>query len=282
MKSIPLIAAITLVPVAVPTEVEAQQSPAEILTCEGCPEFVPVPPPPSSMRTISHVATTELTWKQYLAAYDDRACPIPRSDHGLSGSEGERALDPFVQQLRVDWPATLLGPEEVECYANWVSDRLNREVVVPTSDKWLWFARSGTDDIAFPWGNDPAGGAAAVGGWDSPNLTKLGGPYTRGPLTELSSHLDGVKVAQFPPTKWVLYDVLGNAWELTADISDPDPATDALQEGYFAGTKRVRIVGQNAWMTNWSSAGLEGSPNFARIINGRYSTVVAVRFVVLD
>lgn len=282
MRTTTLIAAISLVPLTVPAVAQTRQSQEVNLTCGGCPEFVSVPQPPNGMRKISHVAKTELTWRQYLAAYDDKACPIPRSDNGLNGSEGKRELDNFVEQLRLDWPATLLGPKEVECYASWVSERLNRQVVVPTSDEWLWFARSGEENIAFPWGDDPAAGNAAVGGWQSPHNMKFLGPYISGPFVELGRHLDGVEVAQFPPTKWGLYDVLGNAWELTADISEPEHTTDALSEGYFEGTKRVRIVGLNAWAMDWRSTTLEGKPNFARIINGRYSTEVAVRFVVLN
>lgn len=257
-----------------------------VLSCEGCPDFVEVPEPPSYLRQISHVATVELTWNQYLVSVDDEACAIPRTDFGLNGPEGKRELDAYVEFLRIDWPATRLGPAEVECYARWLSKRICRPVAVPTASEWLWFARSGRNDGAFPWGDEPREGAAAVGGFEAIGTHGHGGeirvPFASGPRAPISHYMDGVRVAQYPPTDWGLYDILGNSWELTSDITDPDPESDSLTSGYFAGSKRVRIMGQHAWVTDWETKSITGAPNFAWIINERYSTSVAVRFVLLD
>jgi len=239
------------------------------------------------LRRISHVASVELTWNQYLAAFDEDACPIPRSDHGIDGLGQRHELDANIDLFRIDWPATLLGPAEVDCYADWLSSKLGREVVVPTAEEWLWFARSGKENIRFPWGDDPDGGTAAIGGWeaarDDHREHEVQVPYVDWRRARrVNQHLGGVRVAQYPPTEWGLYDVFGNAWELTADVSEWTPPADAPQPNMFDGAKRVRILGQSHGLVRWQDASIEGNPNYAMMFDGRYSTSVAVRFVLLD
>lgn len=270
----------------IPAHAEPATALGDAVTCENCPTFVPVPAPPASMRRISHVANVELTWNQYLAAHDNGACPIPRSDNALHG-EPKRELDDHIELFRIDWPATKLGPAEIDCYADWLSERLGREVAIPTADEWLWFARSGREGIRFPWGDDPNGGAAAIGGMDAIRAGRrdheVRVPYADWPRARhVSRHLNAVKVGQYPPNDWGLYDVFGNAWELTADISDWTPPPDGPRPNPFAGSRQVRIVGESHGLADWEAASLEGGPNYVMIINGRYSASVAVRFVLLE
>ncbi len=46
--------------------------------CEGCPVFVKVPDAPEPLRRIRYVAKYPLTWRQYLVAVKEKACPVPR------------------------------------------------------------------------------------------------------------------------------------------------------------------------------------------------------------
>ncbi len=267
--------------------VQEAELPLQDIACTDCPTFVPVPNPPSSMRRISHVAAFELTWKEYLAAFDAEACPIPRTDNGLTGLNAKRELDAHIDLFRIDWPATLLGPEEIQCYADWLSEKMGRQVVVPTTEEWLWFARSGRDTGRFPWGDDPDAGSAAIGGLDAirsgAREHEIRVPYRTGPeVRYVNRHLSAVKVGQYPPTEWGLYDVLGNAWELTSDVSDWKPPENAPQPNMFAGAQRVRIVGQSHGLVEWRAADMAGAPNYAIIFDGRYSTGVAVRFVLVE
>lgn len=262
------------------------EPPERSSACVDCPAFVSVPNPPPSMRRISHVAAFELTWNEYLAAYDTGTCPIPRSDHDFTGLNPRRDLDAHIDLFRIDWPATLLGPEEIQCYADWLSDKIGRNVVVPTTEEWLWFARSGRKNGRFPWGDDPDGGSAAIGGLDAIKNGRreheIRVPYTNWPQARhVNRHLSAVKVGQYPPTEWGLYDVLGNEWELTSDVSDWTPSKNTPQPNMFAGAQQVRIVGQSHGLVEWRQADM-ASPNYVIMANGRYSTGVAVRFVLID
>lgn len=259
---------------------------ASALTCEGCPLFLPVPETPPTLRRISHVAETELTWNQYLAAVDDRACLLPRSDTAFS-RQPSRDFDGHEALFRIDWPITSLGLAEVECYASWLARRLGRAVVVPKSAEWLWLARSGQQGVRFPWGNDAAAGTAAIGGWKARQAgmfaDKAIAPYPDwGRGRYVHRHIPTMRVKQFSPTAWGLYDVLGNGWELTADVSDWQPAARPEGARPYPGAKRVRIVGQGWSVEDWQKQGLEGGPNYAIVHGGRYSTAVAVRYVVLN
>ncbi|WP_374405373.1 SUMF1/EgtB/PvdO family nonheme iron enzyme [Pelagerythrobacter sp.] len=262
-------------------EVEA---PEPNIACADCPTFISVPNPPPAMRRISHVAAFELTWNEYLAAYDAGACPIPRSDHGFSE---RRELDAHIDLFRIDWPATLLGPEEVECYADWLSDKIGRTVAIPTTQEWLWFARSGRATGRFPWGDNPDAGSAAIGGLsaiqDGTRDHEVRVPYlTWSQARHVNRYLSAVKVGQYPPTEWGLFDVFGNAWELTSDVSNRTAPENAPQPNMFAGAKRVRIVGQSHGLVEWRQADMAGNPNYAMIFDGRYSTGVAVRFILIE
>lgn len=50
---------------------------AELSVCEDCPVFVKVAAAPAPLRPIRYVSKFELTWNNYLAAYDGGACTIP-------------------------------------------------------------------------------------------------------------------------------------------------------------------------------------------------------------
>ena len=257
------------------------------IACADCPTFVSVPSPPPSMRRITHVAAFELTWNEYLEAYDAGICPIPRTDNGLTGRGAERELDAHIELFRIDWPATLLGPGEVQCYAEWLSDKIGRTVVVPTTEEWLWFARSGRETGRFPWGDDPDAGSAAIGGiaaiLDGAREHEVRVPYSNwSQARHVNRHLSAMRVGQYPPTEWGIYDVLGNAWELTSDISDWTPPEDAPQPNMFAGAQRVRIVGQSHGFVNWQQGDMAGNPNYAIIFDDRYTTGVAVRFILIE
>ncbi len=108
-------------------------------------------------------------------------------------------------------------------------------------------------------------------------------PYlTWSQARHVNRYLSAVKVGQYPPTEWGLFDVFGNAWELTSDVSNRTAPENAPQPNMFAGAKRVRIVGQSHGLVEWRQADMAGNPNYAMIFDGRYSTGVAVRFILIE
>ena len=109
-------------------------------------------------------------------------------------------------------------------------------------------------------------------------------PYPRGRDGRyVHPHLAAIKVAQYPPTEWGLYDVFGNAWELTADISAWGSPDGSPPPAGFGNAKKARIIGQSHGLVEWQETGLEGrAPNYVVVAGDRYSASVAVRFVLVD
>lgn len=196
---------------------EAHERLDATLSCDGCPTFVRVPD--SDTTAITHVAKYELTWNQYLAAFDSGVCPLPPLfDRNFRALRIERD-DPLLAELRRDYAVINLRPSDVECYIQWLSARLGKSVRLPNYREWEWFARSGVPNRRFPWGDE-----------EDPTREALVSELVLEVLSQ--SHVDrvrevrlahimwGTQVGLFPPTKWGLYDVLGNVPELTSDVID--------------------------------------------------------------
>lgn len=185
-------------------------------TCEGCPEFVRVPTGSVSDRTVSFVGKYEITWNQYLKAFDDGACEMPLVLVWQGDGHKIDAADPAMEYLRVDWPISNLNFGQMECYRDWLSEKSGLAIAIPTEAEWEWFASSGDEKRRFPWGNeeDPTKEALLVRHLDTVKsspwpLVGYGSTY--------STVFRGAEPGQFAPTDWGLFDVLGNVSEMTSD-----------------------------------------------------------------
>lgn len=177
---------------------------SEITLCDGCPTFVKVPAAPDNLRNIQYVSKYELTWKNYMMAYDDGACSIPDL-----WNRKARLVTANPDLYRVDWPIDVLQPKDIKCYFDWLSQKSNYKFDIPTEAEWTWFAYAGAT-TKYPWGDEIDLSKIAIVG----PTTKVE-DYTPQPYNYGARNIRGLKVGLFPPNNWGLYDVGGNLRELT-------------------------------------------------------------------
>ena len=106
-------------------------------------------------------------------------------------------------QDRMEHPVLHVSWNDAVAYCKWSGKRL------PTEAEWEYACRAGKEDRLFPWGNK----------W-MPNDNFRGNIWT-GEFPSQNDGVDGFKstcpVETFPPNAFGLYNMVGNAWEWTAD-----------------------------------------------------------------
>jgi formylglycine-generating enzyme required for sulfatase activity len=112
-------------------------------------------------------------------------------------------------------PVVHVAWRDAEAYAAWAGKAL------PTEAEWEYAARGGLDGAEFAWGDEfTPGGRHMANTWQ--------GEFPRQNLVA-----DGYRrtspVTAFPPNGYGLHDVIGNAWEWTADWYAPHHAADAAK-----------------------------------------------------
>ena len=183
--------------------------------CKNCPIFIRVPSAPAPLRKIEFVSKYELTWNNFIDAVEDGSCKMP----ALAATGADESLDLLkanVRYLRIDWPATQLGPSEIECYMRWLQTRTKLRVALPTGAEWEWFASGGKKELRYPWGNSPAGGGEVLYDRSSGRLDRR----FQDPVPDDNGgyFVSAMKVGQSTANAWGLYDLMGNAIELTSEI----------------------------------------------------------------
>jgi len=132
-----------------------------------------------------------------------------------------------------DWPAVQIEWADANAYCEWIGGRL------PTEAEWERASRGGTTGERAPW---PAGGVPQGG-----ERALVNGPdarvHARIPQWEFFRGYDDgyatlAPVGRFPPNQYGLHDMLGNAYEWTADGFD--------STAYRRGPRRDPHEGQDA------------------------------------
>lgn len=201
--------------------------------CRDCPDLVAVPEVGHNIGApgaIFFVTRFEVTWKEYLASVKDGVCPPPKIPPSSSG-----ARLPSESNLSIsdNFPVTLVPPNEFKCYIRWLKLKTGLNYRFPSSLEWEHFANAGTIH-KYPWGDDIGFDHAAIieriPGKDDIkyyNFQRLmkkynatgTGPLSLGDPRKIYQSDNIWPVGSFEPNAWGLFDVIGNAEEVTNEAS---------------------------------------------------------------
>jgi formylglycine-generating enzyme required for sulfatase activity len=193
------------------------------------------------------MATTETTRAAFARFVEDtrrrppigprpgRKNPVPEGCNFWNGAYGyvlshDWRNPGFVQ--RESEPVLCVSYEDAAAFAAWLSRKTGRAYRIPSSVEWEYAARAGAA-TAWPWGADSE---AACTHANIADRTFRNAWSTRPSFNCDDSFLHTAPVARFKPNAFGLHDMIGNAWEWTADCwrddltaagGDPRPITAA-------------------------------------------------------
>ena len=120
---------------------------------------------------------------------------------------------------RGNHPVVQIVVEDAEAYADWAGNSL------PSEAEWEYAARGGIERAAYAWGAELA-----------PEGKQLANTW-QGLFPFANQEIDGFAgtspVGCYPANGYSLYDMIGNAWELTADIYDANANTQVMKGGSY-------------------------------------------------
>jgi formylglycine-generating enzyme required for sulfatase activity len=164
---------------------------------------------------------TEITVEQYRVCVDDGACTALDTGSYCNWDEAGRE----------DYPANCVDWYQAVDFCEWIGTRL------PSEAEWEYAARSGGQNIEYPWGNQSPTCQYAVMD-DGQNGCGLGGTWP------VCSKTDG-------NTAQGLCDMSGNVWEWAQDWYH-DSYTGAPTDGsaWESPAGDVRVVRGGSWSYN--------------------------------
>ena len=125
-------------------------------------------------------------------------------------------------------PVVCVSAEDADAYAQWLSRTTGKRYRLPSEAEWEYAARAGTEDAHY-WRDDDPCRHAATGGC---GLTGT------------------VPVGRYPPNAFGLQEMLGEAWQWTADCwHDGYQGAPADGSAWVSGDCSLRVVRGGAWST---------------------------------
>jgi len=109
---------------------------------------------------------------------------------------------------KADHPVVHVSWIDAQAYAKWAGKRL------PTEAQWEYAARGGLERQPFAWGSEERPGGKHL-------ANTYQGRFPDAPLL-IDGHLGTAPAGAYPPNGYGLIDMIGNAWEWTADWYHPD------------------------------------------------------------
>lgn len=98
-----------------------------------------------------------------------------------------------------EMPVMNVSRKEIEEFLEWLSKLDGRKYSLPTEAQWEYSARSGLENVDYPWGDNFEG-----------SLLNIGSDI-------LMRDMQAKNVKQYPPNSYGLYDICGNASEEVYD-----------------------------------------------------------------
>ncbi len=174
--------------------------------CDHCPEMIVVPPgrftmgsPEDQGRSDEHpthdvaitkpfaVAKFELTFDEWDACATQSDCVQHVSDNGWG-----RGRQPVIN----------VGWDDAQIYVKWLSRITGKDYRLLSEAEYEYAARAGTR-TAYPWGDD-----IKLSGQAMANCSGCGSQW---------DYRQKAPVGSFAPSRFGLYDMVGNVWEWTED-----------------------------------------------------------------
>jgi formylglycine-generating enzyme required for sulfatase activity len=171
----------------------------------------------SSPGILLYAGRFEITWRQYLFAVRQGACPIPKDGNNQD-------YDVNDKRINDEYPLTTVGLDTFSCYTQWISQMTGHRYRIPTAQEWEHLARAGTREEYY-WGNGLGlNNAVVIDHFDFKKIQKTTQDTTR--FFRDDRRVDVKFKLVYPvgilrPNPWGLYDVIGNAAEFTTEKSAP-------------------------------------------------------------
>jgi formylglycine-generating enzyme required for sulfatase activity len=138
-------------------------------------------------------------------------------DGGLEALQGASWQNPGHVQTDRD-PVVCVSHADAEAYVRWLSARTGRAYRLPSESEFEYAARAGTLAVRW-WGDAQDGACASANARDDTFAERFAG--TTRTAENMFLCRDGYAatspVGSFRPNPFGLYDMLGNAWQWTAD-----------------------------------------------------------------
>lgn len=262
--------------------------------CADCPEMIAVPSGkailgsepwvanrkggdgPIREVTIDYklaVAKTETTRAQYRAFIEATGYQTPIqperegcntwSYDGVLGFVRDHNWDAPGYDQREDHPVVCVSGVDAEAYAAWLAETTGKPYRLLSSTEFEYATRAGTRGPWF-WGNGNADACAYANVADD-TFRRL---YNYAPVFACDDGQERTApVGSYEPNPWGLHDMLGNAWEWTADCTHADmskaPTDGRAWRGEDDGNCDRRVPRGGSWVsgTDWVRAAAQaGDP----------------------
>jgi formylglycine-generating enzyme required for sulfatase activity len=131
--------------------------------------------------------------------------------------EGTSWRSPGFAQTE-EHPVVCLSYADVEAYIDWLKRESGQAWRLPTEAEWEYAARAGST-TAFPWGDSATDACRYANGADlTPTPNGASWPLK---LDCSDGAIYTAPVGHYAANPWGLHDMIGNAWEWTADCYAP-------------------------------------------------------------
>lgn len=165
---------------------------------------------------------TEVTQREWGACVSDGKCRA--TDVGCGSSRGRYYAE--ACRKRGEEPVTGVNWEQALGYTEWLAAKTGKPYRLPSEAEWEYAARAGSVTSRY-WGNSPDPACQFANVYDTHSYSEkryFGYPEDEKTDEEKKDTFkcddqsrDVVKVGEFKPNAFGLYDILGNVWEWTED-----------------------------------------------------------------
>ena len=130
--------------------------------------------------------------------------------------------DPGFSQTG-DHPVACVNWDEARAYVAWLNTQTHGGYRLLTEVEWEYVARAGaSQNVAYPWGNDPAEGCSFANGFDQTTMATYAGMDISGykvfdPLSCADGWLNTAPVGSLARNEFGVHDMIGNVSEWVED-----------------------------------------------------------------